>query len=459
MKLSRVAAAITTVGCPAMLQTEVTVVIGGQTMQLLLDTGSSTLVVASTLCTGCTVLASKGALWNISRGITSGVKVRGSYGDGTNGWNGTAYTANVSLGGASVAGLRFAALSSEQGHAPLTTSETNGDECTLGSAVGTGNQGILGLGPPGLAIADTDDWLTLYFQQNDVPRTFSLTQCASGGTLSLGVTDAPALYVATPPSRARDFYSQFYNIPLEGVGLAGAAAYVVNGDTFLDSGTNVNLLPSDIVAAVWNVVDQHLHSSGVFSSSSFDYYDYAPNGGFSCATTASTAADLNALFPAMQFVLPGGKQLTVPAVGSYLSVMGVADGQQTVCKTLFPSQSGPFILGWPFQSAFVTFVNATDGDGACAVGFTPLNTSACNSSVVGNAGGGGTISTYTGGQLLLAPPPSAAAEPPVASVPVASIVAGVVGASALLVCLVAYFSFFLWAPARPRQRAGTASRG
>jgi hypothetical protein len=395
--LSRVSAAVQvdTVSCPLLLQTEAAVTLGGQTMQLLVDTGSSTLVVASTLCTGCTRLSERGLLWNVSHGATSDVHVSGGYGFGGNSWNGTVYTATAGLGDAVVTGFRFAALTAEQGRAPIDTSSPSADACTAGSAVRTGNQGILGLGPPALTLDGTDGWLTKYFDQHsDVPRAFSLTQCASGGHLVLGVTAAPDAYVLTPTTRQTRPYSWFYNVPLSLVGVHGGPLRPVPGDVVLDSGTNFNYLPAAAVRDVWAVVDPILYSLG----SSDAYTESSASGAFSCADTVLTADQLNAQLPSMDFVI-GGYLLRVPAVGAYLSVVASTATSQTVCKTLLPSTGSLSFLGWPFQSAFVVTVNTSNARGAQGVGFTALSSSTCHTSTLGGAGGGGIISAY------VAPPP------------------------------------------------------
>ena len=74
--------------------------LGGQgPYRLLLDTGSSTLGVASTLCTSCPV-SEYGALWNPSSAvntINTNTPYHITYGNGSTYWSGSIYNTTVTI--------------------------------------------------------------------------------------------------------------------------------------------------------------------------------------------------------------------------------------------------------------------------------------------------------------------------------------------------------------------------
>jgi hypothetical protein len=328
-------------------------------VRLLLDTGSSTLVVASTDCGApCTSVLGAAQPWNTSLGSRTSLVVQGSYGVGNNGWNASVYTVGrTSIGPFAVSNMSVAALSSQFNNSVLLSASDN--VCTWGSP-GVANVGIIGFGPPAMEVPGTTDWLALALSQAGLPPVFSLAQCGSGGTLVLGDAPADAVYVTATPG-------SYYGVPWLSLAVAGHAAEAVSMPTIVDSGTNQNLVPPAVFDRV--VAQLRTHPDFVWRSVG------------ECFAVDATVAELNVRLPALVFQLQGA-DLTVPAVGAYLSVVGAESGANLVCMTLAPTPLQVSILGWPFMSAFTVSFNLRG-----RVGFSPQREPECAGGWVVRRGG------------------------------------------------------------------------
>jgi len=193
---------VNTASCLTQQYTEVQVYVGGQTLSLLLDTGSASVVVAGSNCGNCGL--SGPYLWDVQRGNSTGLNASSSFIDGSS-YAASVYSTGVGLlgligpdGATASVTLHVASITSGGGVLNVNCSAaasqpSQGASASLCAGVTAlvtetyWRAGILGLGPPSMAVANTDSWLAAFFNAYDLPHVFSLQQsCSSGGVLSLG---------------------------------------------------------------------------------------------------------------------------------------------------------------------------------------------------------------------------------------------------------------------------------
>lgn len=133
----------TLTGC-AGLDFFVNTAIGSQTFKLIVDTGSSTTVVAGTGCVGCNVSPE----YNNS-GINTGTTASNTYGDSSS-FSGIVYNDNFTVQGTGTISLDFVSITQASSDF-FSNIDCNGNtphsKSTLTNAI---NQGILGLAYPGM---------------------------------------------------------------------------------------------------------------------------------------------------------------------------------------------------------------------------------------------------------------------------------------------------------------------
>jgi Eukaryotic aspartyl protease len=348
--------------CTFVLQTYVNVSLGGQQMTLMLDTGSSSILVASRLCGAS---CGDAVRWDQTLGVATTHLTSGRFGDGHNSWAAKVYTVDATIGGVTVAGAAVAAVTSQ-----VNQSAVWDETCSYHGVAGPVFSGILGVGPPAAASPYTTDWMTQALVGGD--PVFTVTQCMSGGTLTLGAAPDGATFV--PPGKYAGYW---YTVPLTSARVGGGASLSTSGAiVVIDTGAQANFLPQalydELIAAL----------GGRMAPGDYEF--------------RLTADELNQLFPPMHLVLEGGVQLNVPAVGAYLGVVGSGPGYNVVRFVAQPTfDPALVIMGWPFISAFAVGFNVTPG-AVPTVGFASVSTSACGSAAFGGAGGGGTVG-YDGG--------------------------------------------------------------
>lgn len=135
------------------------VTLGGQgPFKLIIDTGSTTLAVASSLCTTCTGVT---PLFTETAANLVGTAnaVQSLYGTGTVGWTGSAYTETVSLGTpTATASVIIAGINTQ-----MAFFQTAG--CDVATAAGNTNQGIMGFAYPALAVSPTQSFFSQWQAQ------------------------------------------------------------------------------------------------------------------------------------------------------------------------------------------------------------------------------------------------------------------------------------------------------
>jgi hypothetical protein len=326
---------------------------GGQLFQLSVDTGSTTLGVASALCSECAVEP----LYAPGPTATDQHETAVSqYGSGS--WSGEIYRDSVGAGSEAATPVDLVAIDTQVNFfEPLQCDSPSG-----------GMQGILGLGPSPSALPGTHGYFDELTAKGTVRDAFAIELCDSGGTLWLGGYDARAL-TAGPQYTAftKDMFSAYYyTVNLVSVSVSGTTVPIASSpytDTVVDTGTSIFLLGTDAYAALTTAIASDPQFQNIFGGMSF----FSSPG---CATVPQTKAALDASLPPLTLTFGSSPAMTLtePPTESYLFPYG--EGQW--CPALdgaiqgnsFPLAS---ILGAPMLRSNVTIFDRANQ----RIGFAP----------------------------------------------------------------------------------------
>ena len=253
--------------------------------RLLLDTGSSTLGVASSLCTGCPV-SEYGSLWNASAAVDTDDThhtIRNAYGNGTTSWSGSIFNTsatietsyNQSAQGPPVR-LLVVAISSQS-----LFFQTNTDCPTDSYTLSDFFQGIVGFGFPSLTFAG-GSFIASYFQQYpSLSHEFTFQLCAiDDGQLWIGYYNSS---VVSSPFQCAPILSQTYwstqscgvtysnastgQTTVLGTQAAfGACQPSSHNCSIFDSGTTLTYLPSSVYNTFVSAVRADAFYQSVFGT-------------------------------------------------------------------------------------------------------------------------------------------------------------------------------------------------
>lgn len=266
--------------------------LGGQSFDVIVDTGSTTTAVADQSCSNCGVSPAY-----MSAGATDLHQAASAqYGSGS--WKGEVFEDGAVMGTRAAVALDFASITSQTGFFQ-----------------GPAFQGILGLGPDGLLLPHTTSYLTKLIATGMTGQV-AFQLCPDSGTMWLGgfdpaaATGAPAF---TPLSSAAPYY-------IVGVGAAsmGSGAALTGSDfgpTIIDTGTTQTFVPTAVLTAVSNAVSGSAGYTSAFGTQTLDN----ANG----LTTTMTAAQLDQALPPLSVTFAGGAApISIPATSSYLADLG-----------------------------------------------------------------------------------------------------------------------------------------
>ena len=219
--------------------------IGGQAFQLVVDTGSAELAVASASCSDCTGVS---PLYTpgpaaVDQGATASVNyVSGS------GWSGEIYQDTVGLEGFAItAPLDFVAIDSQRG------GFFSFDGCSFGN-VPFAAEGIAGFGPAALAEPGTQE-IVAAFAAGGVPPVFAVALCGLGGNLWMGGFDPAS--ITAPPVYTPLVPADYYEVTLEDMQVSGASLGFGASDfgpVVVDTDTTELELPSNAYDALSSAI-------------------------------------------------------------------------------------------------------------------------------------------------------------------------------------------------------------
>jgi hypothetical protein len=330
--------------------------VGGQPLDLTIDTGSGTLAVASSTCSGCAVtpLYTPGTTAVDEQQTSSDQYLQG-------GWSGEVYTDDVSIPAAKVSTqMRIAAINSQDAF-------FSDAGCGLGT-VPFAPQGIVGFGPSDIVAPNTDAFVTMFIQASGVPPVFALEFCEQGGQLMFGGVDPSAarltgVAVYTPMTGAKYYTVALDDLRFGGKSLGfGAADF---GTVTVDSGTSVIALPS----AVFEALASAVQNTPAFSTAFGDYSNWFATT--NCYTSNLSRDEMDAQLPELALSFPafggGSSVVTKKATQSYLSPT-TSNGMTYYCSGIYPNpQTTGTILGTSAMLGEMVIFDI----GANRVGFAP----------------------------------------------------------------------------------------
>jgi hypothetical protein len=333
--------------------------IGSQTFQLVLDTGSTTLGVASTACTDCsgvTPLYAPGAT------ATDEHQTAMSEYESGNTWQGEIYEDTVGVGTPSAtAPVKLVGIDSQMqffGPFQCGSSETT-----------AAYEGIIGFAPAGAAVGGTNGYFDDLVGKGFAPNLFATQLCDVGGTLWLGGYDPTAV---TGPVQfvpmSTSFYSAYaYLVNLASVTVDSTTVTVATGeytDSIVDTGTSVFILQTDAFNSLTAAITSDPTFQSIVSSSSTWF-----NSNDNCVSLSQTKAELDAMLPPLTLTYGSSPAVSVTAVATESYLMNI---EGYYCPSLVSQATGPEfpfagILGSPVLKSSVTVFDRAGG----RIGFAP----------------------------------------------------------------------------------------
>ena len=297
--------------------------IGSQQFQLTLDTGSGTLGVASSSCSGCSVTPeyTPGSTAVDQKKTASSTYVSGS-------WSGEIYKDDVSLPPGASTLLDFVAIDTQSMFfQPIPCDSKSGSM-----------QGIVGFAPPAAALAGTTGLMDQMVASQKVPDVFATKLCDTGGSLWLGGYDPAATTGAVQytPFQPQFFDAGYYGVNLVSIEVNGMTVPIASAqyaDSLVDTGTSIFALGTTAYDALIAAIGSDAAFTKTFGGASF-FTAQQP-----CVATSATKATLDATMPALTLTFGSGPAITVHATAteSYLfSYMG-----QGWCSAIQGFPSGP----------------------------------------------------------------------------------------------------------------------
>jgi hypothetical protein len=329
--------------------------IGSQTFQLTLDTGSGTLAVASSSCSTCGV----SPLYTPGSSATDDhLQASDSYLQGS--WTSEVFSDSVQLVGTGPVTMKLAAIESQ-------TNFFSDLGCELG-AVNFAPQGIVGFGPPSLAVKNTTSFISELGSIGAASQVFAVEFCEQGGQLMIGGVDVAAAAIAGPAVFTPMTTSQYYDVTLNDLQLGGASLgfdAAAFGTTAVDTGTSVLALPSAVFTALTTQLENNATFKATFGA------DPSWLNTTTCLSASASREDLDMQLPPLSLVFPspdgGAAEVTLPATQSYLQATPVGESTLYCSGVLSNPNSTGTILGTSVMiGQLVIFDLATN-----EVGFAP----------------------------------------------------------------------------------------
>jgi Eukaryotic aspartyl protease len=340
---------------------------------LALDTGSSSLGVASSTCTSCGVSPEYSP-------DTTGVQMGSSseqFGSGE--ISGPVYQDNVNVAAGLTTSVDFIAI-------------TSSEQFFGGVICGTsGMQGIVGFGPTGSAVQGTNDFFTDLVGSTGIDNVFATQLCDGSGTLWLGGYD-PTYTTGAVQYADIDtgFIGQYYYaVNLESVTVNGVTVPIATGeytDTIVDTGTSIFILPTASLNGIANAIAATPGYQQVFgiTPSGDAGTDAGPAGGGtasldpnaqffanaqSCVTLSQTKAELDALLPPLTLNFGGTTSIAVQAAPTESYLIPEFGEWCPTMIAMDPSDQDPLaaILGSPMLRSNIIVFDRTNE----RIGFAP----------------------------------------------------------------------------------------
>ena len=324
-------------------------------IQLIVDSGSTDLAVASSICTNCTGVS---PIYDASHGTNQSSAIIDTYGSGT--IRGDLYLDSVAIGNVPSIETVFSAMTSQTSF--FTTSA-----CDLSTSGINKDQGIMGVAFSALATISNGGYLDqLVAAQPTFPNTFAVQLCQNGGNLWLGGFDSSSM--TSSPQYTPIVTDKYYSVSVSDIQIGGTTLGLPSSDyetPIVDTGTSITQLPS----AVYNAITSTIGANSVFQSN-FGGASFFNLG--SCYSSSLSSEQLDAQLPTLGINFASttsGQTFTIvlPATKSYLDMVTDTSGQQLYCSGVATSSQAVPIIGGSFLRSLITVFDRVNG----RVGFAP----------------------------------------------------------------------------------------
>lgn len=319
---------------------------GTQDFWLDVDTGSTTLGVASSTCTSC----------NITPSYTPGPSAvdqhntaQALYGD-MSGWTGENYMDTVKLAGdgGSVT-MRLSAITTQNGffrpEIPF--------------------QGIIGFLDQWGALPNTDGYIPKR-KSGGLSNYFAFQFCQDKGRLWFdnydpAYTSGPVKWTALDPVW---FLQPYYQMKVSSA-MVGTTSIGLSGSAVADTGTTLMIVPKAVETSLITAVTGSAGYKAIFGTQTLDEMN--------CPTPGThTRAEIDAMLPPFTVTVPdkngGTITLTSPATQSYLFYQAGMNGMPGgYCLGVAAVANVPTILGDSFMRQFITVFDLANNQ----IGFAP----------------------------------------------------------------------------------------
>ena len=344
--------------------------VGGETLNLLLDSGSTTMAVAGSSCTDC---GTDKTYKPSSTSQSLGRKASSQYLDNSE-WVGSIYRDSVALGANQAAAtpavkVDFVVISEQNQFFTSDVSCQSEDDVSF--------DGIIGVGPDDMLQAYTTSFLSTMTSTGSTKEDlFAVQTCDIGGTMWLGGYDANAMTASpnfTPliSTSSPANTSGAYAVNVTGVGLGTTSFDLAASDMgpmVIDTGTNSMLL----LANAWTAFEQSLEANTAYLNNFGTGFISAQTGQCAAASQGLTRAQIDAELPPLNFTFARADgsmfEVSLPATSSYL-VAGTISGDSTGSVYYCPSiaTSTVAIFGNVAMRSLVTIFDRANQQ----VGFAP----------------------------------------------------------------------------------------
>jgi hypothetical protein len=344
--------------------------VGGQSFDLIVDTGSGDLAVASNNCPTCSSAGVTTVYTPGSSAVDQGRQVTSQYGVGS--WTGELLSDNVALKTTPplTTSMRFVAIQTQ-------AQFFSNAGCNFG-AVPFAPQGIAGFGPTTLATSRADVFMSRLVAQGLAPNLFAVELCPIGGQLWIGAIDEQAAATSDATSYTPMTQSGYYSVTLDDLQVGGKSlgfAATDFGTTIVDTGTTALALPSAVLTSMTSAITANSAFSSSFIGASGNWLAGQGNQS-SCYASTRSMSDLDAMLPGISLVMPGdgGGTISVAltATESYLQPVQYAMGGASTtyyCSGLIANtaKTASTILGVAGMGAHLVVFDAAH----MKIGFAP----------------------------------------------------------------------------------------
>jgi Eukaryotic aspartyl protease len=285
------------------------VAVGSEDFQMIVDTGSTSLGVASSMCSGCgvTPVYTPGA-----SAVDQKTMATSQFGTGS--WSGEVYQDSIGFASDPAVPVKFVAIDSQ------SMFFRPGLTCSGGA---TGYQGIIGFDRVASAVSGTNAFFDDFVTAKGIPNVFATELCDNSGTLWLGgydsskATGAPQ-YTPFTSDQASPYY---YTVNLQSIAVDGTTTTVTPTgllpDTVVDTGTTAFIVDSAAFTSLTTAIAGTPGFTQTFGASAGGASWFS--GQTPCGAAGTSKAQIDAAMPGLTLTFGGGVTLKMPASESYLT--------------------------------------------------------------------------------------------------------------------------------------------